>query len=266
MTRVTHQPAPEPRPEHEGIEEELREYLHVSRSHFDQLARAMRDIGGPAVLETATVTIGATGHHSKSYRVPYAALVISSQTLAGSLTVTSAGPQGSAPGGGQGQIQVGPGGSGSWNIVGTALTIYGPVGAIVTYSVLVARIQPDVAAAAAVALPFGGASITAAGAVTAPGAGAAIATTAAIGTGLYEVTVRAYLTGTPGAGDADNLKLAGGAAAPAVISLPPAVAVAPTPYTVRVRGTGAALAVQAIGAGTAGAIYHVTVTATQIGP
>jgi hypothetical protein len=264
MTKVTG-PEPAPEPRREPLDE-LREHLGRSRQALDDISRVMKTVGAPGVLETATVTIGAHGYLERSYRIPYASVAISNYNLGAEVIVTSAGPQGSAPGGGQGQIQVPPGGGGAWNISGQAITFYGPAGTVITYTVMINRIQPQAPAAAVTVLPSEQPSITAAGAVTSPAAGAAIAATAALGTGLYRVDVRAYMTGDPAAAtDADNMALLNGAAEVGVIPLPPAASTV-VPWTAVVRGTGAALTVQAIGAGTATVVYRAVITATQIGP
>jgi hypothetical protein len=189
-------PGPGPGPEQEGPLRELREYLAASRQHLDQIAKAIRDNGRPGVLETATITIPAAGYVDRSYRVPYAAVSVTNQSLFGPVTVTSAGPQNSAPGGGQGQMLVPPGGVLSQNISGQAITFYGPAGTVITYSVLVNRIQPS-----AGQLPLADGTMwtnvsgTTGQAIGASGASPQIATAGAGNLGLM-VAVTAAPTGT----------------------------------------------------------------------
>jgi hypothetical protein len=136
----------------DGPMHEFRQYLAESRQHLDQVARAIRDNGRPGVLETATITIPAVGYLEMSrYRVPYAAIAAANLS-AFPVVITSAAAQGSAPGGGQGQMQVPPGTYLAQNMAGQTLTFYGTPGAVITYSVLVNRIQPS---AAQLAVPCG---------------------------------------------------------------------------------------------------------------
>jgi len=252
-------------PEPPGPLHELREYLAESRQHLDRIARAIKDSGSPGVLETATVTIPASGVLDRSYRIPYAAVAVVNLSVSSGVIVTSAGPQGAAPGGGQGQMNIAPGAALTQNMSGQAITFYATAGTKIIYSVLVNRVQPQASPIGQVTMGYPAVSVLAQGAVTAPVAAQQIAVTAALGTGLYEVSVLAYLSGTPAAGDADNIALLNGAVQAGVIPLIPAEAVMPA-WTVRLRGAGLPLAVAAIGAGTAAAGYHAAIIATQTGP
>jgi hypothetical protein len=94
------------------------------------------------------------------------------------------------------------------------------------------------------------------GQVTTPGAGATIATTPALAAGEYRVTLRISYEGTPAASDNNNmqwlvsgvvqqqLEIHGGSGANAAYG----------PFDVSVGASGT-ISVQAIGAGTAGAVY-----------
>lgn len=143
MTTVrTAPPAPELPADHPF--HEFRAYLAESRRHLDQITRAIRDNGRPAVLETATITIPAAGYVERSYRVPYAA-VAALNTSAAQVTITSAAAQNSVPGGGQGMQVVPALAFLAFNMSGQTITFYGTSGAVISYQVLVNRIQPSAA-------------------------------------------------------------------------------------------------------------------------
>lgn len=110
----------------------------------------------------------------------------------------------------------------------------------------------------------GGASATTVGSVTSPTAGQTI-TSQALAAGTYAVGWSAQLSGTLGAGDANNfaLKLAATQLAQSLNAA--AAATYPQPsQTVVVPAGGATLAIAAIGAGTVGAVYGAQLTVTPL--
>lgn len=121
----------------------LEEHMAAARQHLDQIARQLRARAGPGVLETATITIPASGVYAQDrYRIPYASVAVLNTGAAG-LTVTSSPAQDAAPGGGQGTVKIPAGAFLAINLAGSALSIYGAAGTVVTYSVMTDRIQPS---------------------------------------------------------------------------------------------------------------------------
>jgi hypothetical protein len=106
------------------------------------------------------------------------------------------------------------------------------------------------------------------GTATAPAAGATVAGNVTIPTaGMWEVTVSVFLSGTVAAGDANNVKLVQNAVDVLNPILMPATANAFPQPTVLVVSAAASdtLAVKAIGAGGASAVYSATIVARQVG-
>lgn len=98
------------------------------------------------------------------------------------------------------------------------------------------------------------------GSATAPAAGATIASVS-LGNGTYNVEWTVELTGTPGAGDVDNVQLLIGATVIADSVNLGAVGNYPQANAeVTVTGGPLTLAAKAVGAGTAGATYKITMT------
>jgi|SRR5215472_188868 len=118
-----------------------------------------------------------------------------------------------------------------------------------------------------------GGSLFAFGAVTGPAGGAAIVTIPNVPAGVYHVEVSAYLSGTVAAADTDNLRLqvpstAGGQQNSSQL---PLVEVANTPTPLeeigRVQiGANGSVSVNAIGAGTGTAVYHVLLVLDPVLP
>jgi hypothetical protein len=129
--------------------------MAASRAQLDHLAAALRGMNrGPRVLETATITIpgqgqqagfepGAPGCFTQDrYKVPYAAVAVLNAGT--SPVIVSTGPaQGSAPGGGQGQVIVPALSFAAWNMEGSSLSIYGPAGTQISYSVFTDSVMPS---------------------------------------------------------------------------------------------------------------------------
>lgn len=100
------------------------------------------------------------------------------------------------------------------------------------------------------------------GAVT-PGAGATIATVNTVKAGIYEITAIAGYGAT--ADVVDNMDLAVNGVALLVLPVHAAVNADRVPVTIRKRvGAGQAIAVRAIAAGGAGAVYRATIIATRV--
>src|SRR5215472_10757265 len=111
------------------------------------------------------------------------------------------------------------------------------------------------------------------GAVTGPAAGAAIVSIPNVPAGFYHVEVSAYLSGTLAAADTDNIRLqtpavGGGQQNDPALPLEQ-VANAPIPLLeigrIQLPATGT-VSVNAIGAGTGTAVYHVLLTLDPVQP
>lgn len=102
-----------------------------------------------------------------------------------------------------------------------------------------------------------GPSVDVDGQVTSPGAGAAIVTSPAVVKGRYQIGVTTELGGTVGAGDTNNMALIANATQVAVLAVSPTVGQETLngPYEVFMPAN-TTFVVQAIVAGTAGAIYN----------
>jgi len=118
-----------------------------------------------------------------------------------------------------------------------------------------------------------GGSLVAFGSATGPGSGAAIATIPNVPPGFYHIEVVAYLSGTVAAADTDNIRLqvpsaAGGQQNGPQLDLIEVANVA-TPLQeigrVQIAGLGS-VSVNAIGAGTGTAIYHVLLVLDPVLP
>lgn len=109
------------------------------------------------------------------------------------------------------------------------------------------------------------ASVTAQGSVTSPAATAAITATPAVPAGVYMVNWTVGLAGTLAAGDANNMRLFA-AGSPVVNAIDPPVAgtYPQAPVTVVIPAGGGSIGVQAIAAGSVGAIYSAQITATPV--
>lgn len=193
---VTKHPHALPGGTHPDVLASFEQHMAHSREHLDHLSAAIRGMNrGPRVLETATITIPAQGQEQGfepgapgvweqgRYRVPFAAVaVLNTGTTA--LVVSTGGAQSSAPGGGQGQAIVPANAFAAWNMEGSQLSIYGPAGTQVTYTVFTDAVQPFVAAA-----------LAASGGATAP------ADAAAFGLAMWATPPElSYATATPAAG------------------------------------------------------------------
>jgi hypothetical protein len=225
----------------------------------------------PAVLQTATYLLNAQGQAAEQFRVPYRALsVISLSNLP--LTVSSAPLQASAPGPGAGAAVIPARGSATVNLSGNVLSVYGgSPGDVVTVT---AYSRPMPPAAAAASLPALGAAAAQLGYGTAaaPAAGATVASIAAglLVTGArYQVDLYAYYTGTPASpADDDNMGLNFNGARILRATLDGAILgpQAPAKWSVLTGpfAGAAAITVTAIGAATAGSVYHAQVVATPV--
>lgn len=98
------------------------------------------------------------------------------------------------------------------------------------------------------------------GSVVAPGAGATIATTAALAAGTYNVKWTVELIGAAAAADQNNFELVNGAGVVLVSVNLGAAGDYPQPDTRIVVTAGAAVSVNAVGAGTAGVTYSADLT------
>lgn len=99
-----------------------------------------------------------------------------------------------------------------------------------------------------------------AGNVTSPAAGATVVSTGAL-TGLYNVTVTVYVSGTVGAGDNDNMQLVFGST---VINLADTTTPITVPFQVNPGGNG--LSVKVVNLGTVGSVYHASITFVPASP
>lgn len=112
--------------------------------------------------------------------------------------------------------------------------------------------------------PNGGASSTTSGSATSPGA-AAVITSQALAAGTYAVQWTVVLSGTLGAGDANNLQLTNGATQVATsLNAGAAGTYGQQSATVVIPSGGATLAVKSIAAATVGGTYAAQLTATPL--
>lgn len=103
------------------------------------------------------------------------------------------------------------------------------------------------------------------GTATAPAAAAVFASLTGLAAGVYDVTVYARYSGTPGAGEVDNIAIYNGPTQVAIIPIDGAVG-GPGPFRLPRLTLAASTAFNAvaIAAGTAGAVYHATIVATLL--
>lgn len=107
----------------------------------------------------------------------------------------------------------------------------------------------------------------ASGSVTAPGAGVAIASVTIPAVGLWEITATFFLSGTVSAGDANNVQLRQNVAVRLTpIPVPATANLFPPPVVVVLNCVATdTVSLNAVGAGTASAVYNAVVTARQVG-
>lgn len=97
----------------------------------------------PSVLETSVAVLDANGQATKAFRVPFAALAVTSGSLK-QLTVTAAAPAAAVPGPGPGAGQVPALGFAAHNLTGYAWTVYGGnPGDVITVSTFGRPIPPN---------------------------------------------------------------------------------------------------------------------------
>ncbi|HEV2347595.1 MAG TPA: hypothetical protein VGS97_26120 [Actinocrinis sp.] len=131
-------------------EQMLLDVLHQVQLQLGTTATAFRELRHTKVLETASFKFNTAGVISRDYPVPYSAVTIVSQSSA-KLTAANQPNAGAAPSEGQGTAIVGPYGSGTYNLAGRSLTLYGNPGDYVTITVYACP-QTPAAAPGAVAI------------------------------------------------------------------------------------------------------------------
>lgn len=117
------------------------------------------------------------------------------------------------------------------------------------------------------------ASLSLYGTVTAPAGGAAVVSIPNVPVGWYHLEVQVLLSGTPGAGDQDNVRIqlpqAGGGQknGPQLFVIPTVNAVPPIMEIARFYvDTSGAVSLNAIGAGVAGSVYRAWLTLDPVYP
>lgn len=103
-----------------------------------------------------------------------------------------------------------------------------------------------------------------AGNVTSPGAGATVVSTAAL-TGLYNIGINLFISGTVSSADNDNMQLVFGSTVINLIvnaggNIPMAT------YNFQVNPGGNGLTIRTINAGTLNSVYHASITFTPVNP
>ena len=237
------------------------------------LTAAVRSLA-PVVLDVATFQLDANGQATRQYRVPFAAVAVTSGSLL-TLTIASGPPQSAAPGSGPGAGQVPALGFAAHNIAGQAWTIYGGnPGEVVTVATF-GRPVPPVSESGQItgtvtAAAFGQASQKQFGTATNPGAGATIAQIAALSAvGLYQVDWSVSM-GAPatGAGDANNMQIQLGGQTPFTAMYPSTAGANPVPQPrlwLRSTNINATLKVAAIAAAAAAtSVYEAQIVATLV--
>lgn len=216
----------------------------------------------PPVLGAQSIALDANGNGSVSYRLPFGSVFIDSNS-AHLLTVAASPPMGQAPGPGPGVAFVRPGGHATLNFSAYTVSVYGgAAGELVTVQ---AFARPQNGTASAAPPGVGIATIPGHGNATAPAAGAPIASVAGLAAGLYSVAWTVDFAGTPGAGEINNmqLELNGAVENIAMCGSVTGVPWSQIPELVQVPA-GGTVSVNAIAAGTAGAIYYATLVLTLL--
>ena len=98
---------------------------------------------------------------------------------------------------------------------------------------------------------------------TAPGAASQIAATAGL-TGTYQVTVSLYIDGTSSGSDDDNMGVRYNSST-YQLAITPSAGAAVVQYTFVATLASSTIAVRAINAGGAAAVYHASIIATPMG-
>jgi hypothetical protein len=105
------------------------------------------------------------------------------------------------------------------------------------------------------------------GSVTSPGAAGLITAVTPLAAGTYQVQILFSLGGTVSASDLNNIKLLVNGSTKSILGLPAALAGggSEVEYVLNVAWTAGSIAIEAVAAGTAGAIYTCNLIVTQIG-
>lgn len=103
------------------------------------------------------------------------------------------------------------------------------------------------------------------GQVTAPAAAGLIAAVTPAKPGEYQVQVYFLLSGTVSGSELDNIKLLLAGATVSILSVAPVASPGgvPTPYVFTVNYVSGSIAIEAVGAGTATAVYSCTLVVTE---
>lgn len=252
----------------------------VTSPEHGELVSAVRDLAArvaglaPNVLSTSTVLLDANGTATKSYRVPFAAVAITSAS-ANQLTIMQGSGIGTAaPGPSDGAGQIPPLGFAAHNISGYSWTLVGGnPGEQVTVSTF-GRLVPPVSESGLIsgtvtAVPQGSASNANTGVSgTAPVVGTNIVQSGQLGqNGLFQIDWILMIQGTAAAGDANNMNLLLGATVLTAGLIPAVVNTPVTQLRIFARnsgGTGVQAKVQAIANATAAAVYVAQISATRV--
>ena len=260
------QAAGPPRPRPADVEQ-------AALAAIGDLTRAVQSLA-PVVLDVSTFQLDANGQATKQFRVRFAAVAVTSGSLA-ALTIASGPPQVAAPGPGPGAGQVPALGFAAHNIAGTGWTVYGgSPGEVVTVATFGRPVPPNSESGnitgTVTAAAFGQASQKQFGTVTNPGAGATVAQIAALSSvGLYQVDWSVSM-GAPatGAGDANNMQIQLGGQTPFTAMYPSTAGANPVPQPrlwLRSTNINATLKVAAIAAAAvATSVYEAQIVATLV--
>lgn len=111
-----------------------------------------------------------------------------------------------------------------------------------------------------------GTTRTSQNATAVPAAFSALAAVTGLPAATYQVTAYAYFTGTPGAGDADNVQLWLNGASQGTLLIPPVANGAPVPFTIEIAApAGSTIELVNPAAGSAGTTYHTFIEVTAAG-
>lgn len=121
-----------------AMAEQLREWQSL-RAQMTEWTATLMAQNLNDVLETALAVLDSFGGLTRDFRAPYAAVAVSNNS--GGLLTVNSGPRQSGPYIGAGAFEIPTGSAAVVNLVGTALTIYGPPAGRLSYSVF-SRPQP----------------------------------------------------------------------------------------------------------------------------
>lgn len=142
------------------LERDLAEVLQAIRMQLGATAMAFREVKYSRVLDSATHVIGANGQIQVDCAVPFSTVFVAS--FSGQAVIIASQPAGFKPSQGRGVAELGAYGSGTFNIAGHVVTLYGNPGDAVFVATYADTLPP--------AVNPGAVTLTGTPAVSVPGA------------------------------------------------------------------------------------------------